>query len=255
MRRIKTVLILLFTAVLLVGMALLPQWIAGVSDLLTNKKSGTAAIQTVELAFTSDRVNEPGYMMRKLALEQRMTTIPIELSQASMTEAEVIDAARNGMNAYMEANLFEWFEFTFCTAEPYLGVDPENKNNNSLFWGVTFTREDKPYHNLFLHIDDETGSILYLSYETDGPDKYKYYYPENQRLMMEGFVDAFLRPLNLTPGQLNEYKNFLGADAGEQMITDDVTYVIYTYTDAEYGTINIAFHISPEGLHVFYPEE
>lgn len=254
MHRRKTVFTVLAALILIAGLALLPQGIARISDSMTNEKPGAASIHTVELTVYSNQTDEPGYMMRKLALEQRMTTIPIEPEQASMTEEEVISAAMDGMSVYVEAGVFEWFEYTFCAAEPYLGMDPDNYDNNSIFWGVTFSSDENKYQNLFLHIDDETGKILYLSYDTYGPDMYNYYYRENQLLMMEGFVDAFLSPLNLTMGQLAEYDGLLGAGVEEQELTDDVTCVVYTYEDAGYGTIRVAFHISPEGLHVYYPQ-
>lgn len=255
MRRAKTVTVLLLALALIAGLAMLPQGIAGISDYLINEKQGTASMQTVELTLYSDKTDEPGYMMRKIALEQRMTTIPIEPEQTSMTEQEVIDAAIEGMAVYVDANMFEWFDYSFCRAEPYLGIDPENQSNNSVIWGVTFVNEKDSYHHLFLHIDDETGRILYISYETYGTDKYKYYYPENQRLMMESFADAFFRPLNLTASEMEEYKNFGGMEAVEQESTDDMTVVVYTYEDTEYGTIRAGFYISPVGFGVYFPSE
>lgn len=251
MHRLKTVLAVLLSLVLIAGLALLPKGIAGISDFLTNGKPGTASIHAVELSVYSNQADEPGYMIRKLALEQRMNTIPIEPEQATMTEEEVLNAALEGMVAYENAGIFEWFEYTFFSADPYLGMDPENQNNNSIFWGVQFAREEKPYQNLFLHIDDETGSILYLSYETYGPDADKYFEPENQRRMMVGFVDAFFRPLNLTTDQMSMYKNFIGIEVKENETPDDATIVSYTYDDAVYGAVHVTFHISPEGLHVF----
>ena len=255
MRRIKVISVILLSVMLIVGMALLPRGIAGISDMLANGKPGTVSMQTVELSVYSHQTDEPGYMMRKLALEQRITSIPIRPEQAAMTEKEVITAAMDGMMVYTEAKMFEWFEYDLCIAQPYLGIDPEDKSNNTIFWGVSFSHETNPYHSLFLHIDDETGEIIYIYYETYGADQYNYYDPENQRLMMEGFVDAFLRPLNLTFGQLGEYKNLQDASAVEQTLTDDTTCVRYTFDDARYGTIHIQFHITPHGFYVHLPNE
>lgn len=252
MRRIKTISVILLSVMLIVGMALLPQGIAGISDLLTNEKPGTVSMQTVELALTSNKTDEPGYMMRKLALEQRMTTIPIKPEQAKMTEEEVITAALDGMTAYMEANMFTWFEYTFCGAEPYLGIDPMDKNNNTIFWGVTFAYDEDPYQHLFMHIDDETGKIIFINFETNGEDRYKYYYPENQRLMMEGFVDSFFGPLNLI--QRSEYENLHAESVSELTTPDDVTSVRYTFEDAQYGIINVEFSIYPFGFYVIFPD-
>lgn len=251
MHRLKTAGAVFLSLTLIAGLALLPKAISCISDNLANEKPGTASIHAVELRVYSDQTDEPGYMMRKLALEQQMTTLPIEPEQASMTAEEVLNAALEGMEPYLDANVFEWFDYTYFSAEPYLVMDPENQSNNSIFWGVQFTQENKPYHDLFLHIDDETGSILYLHYETYGPDADKYYEPENQRLMMEGFVDAFFCPLKLTASDMSVYKNFIGMEVNEQETPDDSTIVAYTYEDAAYGTVHVTFHISPEGLLAF----
>ena len=139
--------------------------------------------------------------------------------------------------------------------EPYIGIDPADKSKNIIFWAVTFTVKKSPYHQLFLHIDDETGKILYMEYETDGPDQFNYYYPDNQRLMMEGFVDSFFGPLNLASHQLSEYKNLVSQNVMERKLTDDVTCVRYTFEDSEYGIIHVEFHITPKGFLVSYPSE
>lgn len=253
MRRWNATGAILLALLLIAGMAMLPRGIAGISDLLTNEKTGMASMHTVELDFYSAKKDEPGYMMRKLALEQRMTTVPIKPKQAKMTEEEVLTAAFEGMTPYVEAKMFSWFDFSFSGAEPYLGIDPEDKNNNTIFWGVSFVAEGKPYQNLFLHIDDETGKILYINYGTDGPDKYTYYYPDNQRSLMEGFTDSFFSPLNLLSEHLDEYKNLTSQNRTERKLTDDVTCLLYTFEDKQYGIINVEFYITPAGFWVNYP--
>lgn len=250
MRKLKTAAVVLLALLLIIALALLPQGVAGISDQLAHRNAETAAMQTVELALHSARTDEPGYMLRKLALEQRMSTIPIEPEQAAMTQEEVLSAALEGMQAYTEAGVFSWFDYTAFFAEPYLGVDPEDQNNNTVFWGVNFVQEGKPYRNLFLHIDDETGSILYLNYETYGPDAGQYSDPEDQRRMLEGFVDAFFRPLKLSADQMNRYQNFIGAEMYEKATPDEETIAEYSYTDAQYGTICVTFYIFPNGLRV-----
>ena len=159
MGKINTASAIVLALLLLAGMALLPTGIGWISDWLTNERPGTAPVQSVKLALGDDRTDEPGYMMRKMALECRMTTIPVEPAQASMSEEAVYTAAREAMEAYIDAEMFEWFDYSFFHAEPYLGIDPMDKNNNTVFWGVSFVNEADPYHFLFLHIDDETGKI------------------------------------------------------------------------------------------------
>lgn len=252
MNKLKTVTVLLLTVLLIAALALLPQAVASVSDTMANEKPGTASIQSIELELRGDD-QQPGYMMRKLALEQWMTTVPIKSDEASMTEDEVYAAVEAGMEPYVQANIFEWFDFTYRAAEPYFGLDPYDKSNYMVFWGVTLVNESAPYQSLFLHIDDETGKILCIKYETYADDRFNYYYPEKQRLMMEGFVDAFLSPLELTQADLAEYKDLLGTGVEELDLTDDVTAVQYTFDDAQYGEIHVEFYIIPSGFYVYFP--
>lgn len=251
MGKLKTGVVLLMAAMMIAVLAWMPQTVSGVSDIIGNKKPGTAPMQSVELALSSDRMEEPGYMMRKLALEHGMNTVPILPEQATLTEEEAIHAAMDGMMVYVEAKLFEWFEYELVDAQPYLGVDPEDKSNNSIIWGVNFFKKGEPYNNLFLHVDDETGKIIFISYETYGEDQNRYYDPEDRRLMMEGFVDSFLGPLNLT--QLSEYEN-LDSECVPEMLSPKEVSVRYTFEDAHYGIINLEFVIYPFGFYVIFPD-
>lgn len=253
MNKMKTGFVLLIAVLLVIAFALMPQAVAGISDLIGNEKPGTASLQSVELAFGVQKAIEPGYMLRKMALEQRMSTIPITPEQTAMTQTEAIEAAEAAMTGYVEAKVFEWFEYTFCSAEPYLGIDPDDKNNYTIFWTVNFSHDSEPYRNLFLHIDDQTGKILYIDYVTNGEDKFNYYYPEDQRLVMEGFVHAFLGPLALEGLTEYEYENLLGLSVTEHKTTDEVTCYLYTYEDSQYGSIQIAFTIKPAGFYVTFP--
>lgn len=252
MNKLKTVTVLLLTVLLIAALALLPQAVASVSDTMANEKPGTASMQSVELKFGTDD-QQPGYMMRKLALEQWMTTVPITADGTSMTEEEVYAAAEAGMEPYLEAGIFEWFDVSYRAAEPYFGLDPYDKSNYMVFWGVTLVNESAPYQSLFLHIDDETGKILCINYETYADDRFNYYDPENHRLMMEGFVDAYYSPLELTQADLAEYKDLLGTGVEELDLTDDVTAVRYSFDDAQYGEINVEFYIIPSGFYVYFP--
>ena len=256
MRRIKTFLIMFLSFLALSLFALLPHFISAAVDAVESKTVNTAPIPPVDIALANDETAKPGYMLRKLALESTMTTIPISPEKAKLSLDEVLTAARDGMAYYAEANMFDWFEYTFFSAQPYLGIDPKSPNNTMIFWGVTICTESEPYHGLFLHIDDETGSILYLDYETHGPDQSRYVEQEDQHLMMEGFVDSFLRPLNLTAGQLTDNPVFpVDVNAYAQDLSGNVTYAAYTFESAEYKPIHVVFKISPTGFCVNCPTD
>lgn len=245
MNKMKTAALLL-SLLIIAALSILPRAVAVISDIRATEKPDSAPMQSVELDFDSEKAENTGYMMRKLALEQRMNDIPIESEQASMTSEEVVNAAVAGMEAYTQVDLFEWFDYNYCSTEAYLAVDPEQKNNISVIWGVTFWNENDPYNYLFLHIDDETGKIVYINYETADKEPYLALDREKQVKMIEGFADAFFRPLNLMMDAELE------VSMTDRNILDNGIDAKYTFVDAEYGTICVEFHIRPERFWVSY---
>lgn len=261
MTKVKKSAIVLLAIVLLAGFALLPQAVSALSDRLENRKAGTAPVQSVDLIIDAipnsetDTIGTPGYILRRLALEQNMTSVPILSDAATMTQDEALTAAQEAMDAYVQNSVFEWFEPTYSMAQPYLGVDPDNMSNSAVFWGVTFTREEKAaYHSLFVHIDDQTGKIVYIKYETYSKNGYPFYYPENQRLTLEGFVSAFLYPLGLEGVDTREYEGLVDIGISEENLSDGYLCTQYTFVDAQYGKICLEFHVTPSGFYVHYPK-
>lgn len=223
MRKLRTLLILLLAIFLIAAGAYLPRIAAAVQDGQTLGHTATEPMQSLVLELGGE-AQAPGYMMRKLALEQNMMTIPISAGEASMTQEDVFAAAEKGMEGYIEAGMFEWFEYNFRSAEPYLGIDADDKSNFTVFWSVTLDYQGDPYQYLFLHIDDETGKILYINYVTYADDQFKYYYPDNQQLMMEDFVSTYFSQLDLTdladyPSRWNYIK--LGIQGYTQKLIQD----------------------------------
>ncbi len=261
MTKVKKTAIVLLAIVLIAGFALLPQAVSALSDRLENRKAGTAPVQSIDLNVDtaanseSDTVATPGYILRRLALEQNMTSVPILSDAATMTQDEALTAAQEAMDIYVRNSVFEWFEPTYFMAQPYLGVDPDNMSNSAVFWGVTFTREEKEaYHSLFVHVDDQTGKIFYVKYETYSKNGYPFYYPENQRPTMEGFVRAFLYPLGLEGVDTREYEDLVDIGVTQEQLSDGYTCTQYTFVDVQYGQICLEFNVTPSGFYVHYPK-
>ena len=100
MTKVKKTAVVLLAILLIAGFALLPQAVSALSDRKENRKAGTAPVQSVDLIIDSipnseaNAVATPGYMLRKLAMEQNMTSVPILPDAAVMTQAEALAAAR-----------------------------------------------------------------------------------------------------------------------------------------------------------------
>lgn len=246
---------LLLSVALIAALAMLPRGIGAVSDLCAEGAAEAAPMQSVTLAFDADGVDTPGYMLRKLALEGKMLTIPIQPEQTRMSEDAVLDAASASMSPYVEEGLFRWFDDSYVSIQPYLGIDPENKNNNMIFWTVSYVFDREPYQSLFLHIDDETGRALFINYETAMPERFEDYGPERQTLLMEGFIHSFFGQLELLDDQMTGYRRLLSREQREKTLAEDVTCVVYTLNDGVYGQIQVEFYITPEGFRVYFPGE
>ena len=251
MRKLKTLLILMLTGLLFAFFAVLPRLTGAFYDDRLQGQSGSAPIQSVELVLNDMDSDAPGYMLRKLALERSMTDVPITSQQASMTEEEVIAAAQAGMEIYVDAGIFEWFDCTYQGADPYFGLEPSDKSRHMIFWSVVFTNENSPYQSLLLHIDDETGKIIYIKYESGEQDR-ELANPEDRRKLMDGFIQSFLLPLSLMPSQVWEYENLEGTVSQSTVEYPELSMVAYTYKDWQYGFITVEFNIIPVGFYVYF---
>lgn len=251
MNKWKSFLTALLASALIIACAFLPQMTASAMDWTKNGKNTSAPIQPVELNFHDG--TQPEDMVRKMAVEQRMYTIPIDLSEASMTKDEVYAAAERCMADYVDAGIFEWFSYTNREAESILGIDSTDIDNTAIIWSVTFVNENDPYQYLFLHLDDETGKILYLFYEN-----YEKHivYPENDpayaaqmNFSLDRFTQIFFEQLGLS--DIRQYND--SNELYTQGVVDGGVYVRnYCIGDKTYGEINIEFYATPAGFYFYY---
>lgn len=246
MRKVIYSLFLLLVAALIVAGAFLPQITAAITDSSTNGKADVAPMQSVELAL-GESSHEPLNMLRKLALEDHMNSVPIFADQAAMTEEEVYAAVEKNMQDYVASGIFEMFTPTYTSAETLLAIDPYGTDNYGIIWTVNLVSEDGPYRSLFLHIDDETGKILFIDYETHGEDRFNYY-PEYQSYVMGVFTGNFFSQLALAE-ELQYMKN---ATVMSVATTEEYSEVCYSFIDLTYGEINLYFSVHPNGFRAYY---
>ena len=241
MRKVKTILVLILTAAVLVSMAVLPQLAEAME---AAEKSGTAPIQDIRLDIREDDT-----MLRRLVLQQRMATIPVSPESAAMTMEEVLAAAWAGLQIYFDTGIVEYFEHDDESAEPYLGVDPNDKSNYAIFWSVVLSDGKQ---SVVLHIDDETGKLLLMIY--DNASISRVFAGDSGQQMMDKLAHAFLSPLSMHPSQLEGMDDLVGNVATEETKEGDGLNRIYVYQYTPYGTLRVGLVVSPTGAYVYYPE-
>lgn len=248
MKKLKSALLILLTAALIVCGAVLPGAASAAMDHMDSQNPGSAQIQSVQLQFDGSDPSEP--LIRKLAIRSQMDTIPITASGAAMTEDEVFSAVESCMDMYVSNGIFSWFEDTYRTAEPYLAINPNDTDEYYVFWAVHIVREDDLYNNLFLHLDDESGKILYLDYVTYDPDRS--FFPEDQAYALDALTGIYFEQLGLSEmadpslsTDVTVYDNIDGAD--------DVWSRRYTFRDSESQGFTIEFYVKPKGFYILFP--
>ena len=239
----------LFTVILLIAGASLPAIAASVQDSTTVNHSGYSQMKSMELEFGEEKETLP--MMGKLALLGHMESVNIDSSQASMTENEVFQAAETLMADYENAGIFQWFDVTLRSATPKLGIDLNDPNNFLVYWTVSFINENDYSRSLNLDIDDETGKILcirydvYDSYSMDGVW-------ERNKTIMDAFTDVFFSLLGMT--EAKEFAESIAAGYEYSEVDGGVSYAEYSFGDAIYGEIHVAFCVEgPGGFYLYFP--
>lgn len=229
------------TAAILLLVACLPGIVGGCMDFWTLQKPDTAPIGHVELQLDSRGEMDPGRMFQKLALERNMQLIPVTNREATMTKDQVFSAVEEQMEDY---DFFQWFDYTQRTAEPQLAMDPEDSDNYAIIWVVDYARKE-PYHNLFFHVDDTTGSILKIDYYT-----HEALYPaEEQRFLFENWCEAYFSRLGLSMD--SEYMKSLEVRT-EQTGGKDSMAVRYHIQEIQYGLVTVSFTVKPGGFYISF---
>lgn len=246
MRRIKTILLFLVTAGLIAAGANLPKLTAALSDRETMNQAGSHPMQSVSLDLSGER--KPLSPAGKLVLLRGGKTIAITENEANMTQAEINGALETQMEAYIDAGIFAWFDYTSWITQPYLCIDPDKPENYGIFWTVTIVNENEPYQSLLMDIDDETGRICsirfdqYSSYSLDGVW-------ERNHTVMDAFARVYLSQLGLIDAANAEPNLEYGELDGE------VLFGGFTFTDSDYGQIPLEFYVTGSGSFWLYIPE
>ncbi|MBQ8238301.1 MAG: hypothetical protein IJZ39_09170 [Oscillospiraceae bacterium] len=247
MRRLKNALILLLTLALLGFGASLPQIAASVMDLETASQSGSQDMASIALEMGEEKpsLSTAG----KIELLRRGQMISITEREAAMTTADVNAAVETAMAEYIEAGIFDWFDYTAWIALPKLCIDPGAPDHYGIFWTVTVVNDNDPYQNLVVDVDDETGKIFSIRYDRYCEFSLDGVWTRNAATM-DAFVHIYLRQLGILDEQENVEPNI---DYGE--LDEEVLYGGLFFENAEYGRTAIEFYVTGSGsFWVSFPE-
>lgn len=254
MHRLKNIFTVLLTVILIMAGAVLPSVVSSVFDDAVIEKSGSRSVNTVQLNVSNEEDRtEKSDLLKKLAMMKNMNTIPVTENETTMTVDDACTAADLCLQEYKSVGIIPDFDVTYWSAEPYMAVESQNVGNYFFFWTVNLVNEYEPYHNLLLHIDDETGRILYINFISNAEE----YMNTDRYTLMESFSKIYLQELGILQDvqEINEANGEFAYVDGEIDSGNDILQKRYCISDDTYGDILIDLYVNISGcIEVYFPK-
>lgn len=238
----KNVLVLSGSVALLILIAYLPKMAAAMQDKEILTQPQYESMQSVQL-----EIRENLSALGKLALVRNMSSgnnIEISKEEALMSVEEVNAAVDKALAPYISAGLIQPFEESYREWRPLWMWDDENLEINGIVWEGYIVGEQDGYHVVNVLIDDETGNLLFIQYNSNYALEYSM-----QEEFLSKFCEIYFGSLEIT-----DFANFETRDLVGQYIGDDAHGIRYRFGDLEYGEINIDFYIYLNGFYVEFPK-
>lgn len=249
MRKLKVLLLILLTILLLIVGANLPKVVAAVQDSTANTV-GYSDMQSVSLDLSGTRSSLS--TAEKLLLLRSNNILSITEDEASMTLDEVYAAMEAAMEPYEDAGIFQWFKATSADYIPVICLDPENPERYNIFWSVSMVNKNEPYQILMLDIDDETGIPFSIRYETYGSYSLNNVLERNYTVM-KAFTDIYFRQLGWTESADYAESTDTGYEYG--VLDGEVSLSRYSFGDVRYGEVIIDFYVTGTGsFYNYFPD-
>lgn len=163
MRKLKIPVLVLITIVLLTTGAILPAIAAAIQDQTIVNHSGFGEMESIELDFSDPKVAP---LLQKLALLRDGSFYTVSPSKTRIRQSEIEELVKGGLALYYQDELipYNWQGYEF-NAVPHLVYNDADKDTYAIFWVVSIHWPDTG-DNLSPYVDDETGLILYLHYNS-----------------------------------------------------------------------------------------
>ncbi len=168
MHKFRTALLLLLAAAVILGCGALPEIAGAVADRVNQNAPEFAPMSAISFTPSVPETDTLQYYLDRLALHGNMYSMPVKPQAASMTEEEALTAAMNQVQAYAGLGVLYSFEEYDFYVEPYFAISIQDIENTAIYWTVYANTNGKPSESLLVYLDDTTGKILSIDYESTG---------------------------------------------------------------------------------------
>lgn len=244
MKKWKIPLVLLLTLALLIAGAILPGIVAAVQDSTTVNQPGLGTIPSIELELTRVQTSCP--VLGTLAMIREGQFYSIAESNAAMSTDEAISAVETALAPYYEKELipYNWSDVG-VSATPHLVYHTGNSTFSGILWVISIAW-DSNAHFLDIYLDDATGKLVYLHFNSAQMDVYT---PE---AYAEEFCAAYFESTGLDDvlddPEAYGVESITRYDSGLKLPQDKS--IAYSLTSKEYGNLTLRFNVYERGFYL-----
>lgn len=239
MAKLKGFIAVILTLALIVAGAYFPKAVSIFLDWKNNKNASSNPISPIRFEIAKDIPS-----LGKLAILSKLDNcIELSESKATMTEEDVMDAVYEGIQPYIDSLLIAYSEKDVQMYPSLLLQAEGNQDLQSIAWFVTIAGDPANYTYLQLLIDDETGSILMISFTYENLEA-----PLVGTEALTVFADIYFNGLGI-----DNYAQFAARDLEYAYVGDNANAVRYRFGDAVYGEVNIDLYVHDHGFYVEFP--
>lgn len=235
MKKLRNVMIFIVTVGMIALCAMLPKIYAQIQDSMSDEKVEYADIKTVSF---EKELN----LVEKLFLLRDGLRVSVSSENMTKTEDEIRDCSYMGLDYYYASDLlYTYLKEAEFSAEPMFFFYNDAADISSSFWLVEYTMGDGS-EKISLWIDDETGLVLLVNYES----AYQMYEEEMIDEYLYHFYSIYLSYTELLESseELIVYEDGeTNANAGNTAIEEyaaiqDSSVDDYNFYDKKHGSAN-----------------
>ena len=241
MLKVKNILLVLLTVVLLIGGSLLPVAATHIQD-----KATTNVVQYENIEALQLRLEEKVLSMtypEKMFLMINGAGMEVTDENTNLKDEQVMEAAYAALTPYMDLFLGGSFDNDYIEYYPAMVYDEGDPSRYAYYWHVTMSLDMSMSDNLSVILDDETQKILAM--ELIDPELYietEYLQKLQYTLASIYFADLGVEPVAEWPMEVAPYDDTVSSLAATG----------YVFIDEVHGAeVNVQIGVRSDGFYIY----
>ena len=243
MRKVKNILMILLTILLLAAGSLLPMAAARMQDKTTTNVVQYENIEALQLKLEEEALSMT--YQEKMFLLMHGEGAEITDEKMKIKEERIMEAAYGALTPYMDLFLGGSFDNDYIEYYPVMVYDGSDPSRYAYYWHVILSLDMSFEDTVSLVLDDETGKALAVELIDPQMHIEEAYMPELQyAFAATSFKELEIEPIAQWPLEVAAAENYdaMGRPAAA---------VNYQFIDALYGEVNVEIGVRQDGFYIY----